>query len=255
MDQRTVLAAVGAGAFLLFLFALFPARVAVAWFAPEGSSVAGPSGTLWNGSATAIGIGNVRLGATTWRVAPSRLLLGRLAGEVHTQAGEAEASGTLAFGFSGGMSCAECRYEGPTSTLQAIVPGVRALGGYLQLDIETLDLRERWPVSAVATAKLSRVPIAMPGAPAGRAMPMGDFTGTVRADPVPENGEIVVDVADAGGPLQLTGTLRITPPGNYEFAGRAKARAEASPDIVNALRVLGQQASDGSTEITASGSF
>lgn len=255
MDQRTVLAAVGAGAFLLFLFALFPARVAIAWFAPEGTRVAGPAGTLWNGSATAISVGNVRLGATSWRMAPSRLLLGRLAGEVHTQAGEADASGTLAIGFSGTMSCAACRFEGPASTLQAFVPGVGALGGHLQLDIEALELREHWPVSAIATAKLSRMPIGMPGAVPGPAAATGDFTATLSADPVPESGELLVDVADAGGPLQLTGSLRITPPGNYEFAGRAKARADASPDLVNALRVLGRQASDGSTEIAASGSF
>jgi hypothetical protein len=53
----------------------------------------------------------------------------------------------------------------------------------------------------------------------------------------------------------MTARLTVTKPGNYEFSGRAKARPDASPDMVNALKVLGPKGSDGSTELAMSGSF
>jgi general secretion pathway protein N len=255
MQRSHWLIVTGAGAFLLFLLALLPARVALGWLLPETSRIAGAYGTLWTGSLAAAEIGTLRLGGTRWRLSPWALFTGRLAGDVETSIGEADAGGAVSIGVGGRLSCTGCRYEGPIAALRTLIPVAQTLGGNVRLDLQALDVREGWPRRIQATAALSGVPIVAAGAVSGPQAPRGDFEASVSADPVPEDGTLTVAVKDAGGPLRLEGALRVKPPGAYEFAGRAQARADAPPEFVNALSLLGPRGPDGSTEISVAGSF
>jgi general secretion pathway protein N len=255
MTRRNLLIAAGAAAFLVFVVAFLPASAAARWLAPDGARFTGVSGTLWRGSARAAEIGSLRLGETRWSLSPPALLLGRLSADVETRIGEAAASGSVSVGLSGGLTCTACRIEGNAAGLRGLFPALRSFNGQVLLELPVLELRDNWPVRAVGSARVSRVPIAMAGAPPGPATPYGDFEATLDADPVPEDGVLLVAVKDTGGPLQLTADLRVSPPGKYEFAGRARARANAPADLVNALNILGPKAADGTTELAASGSF
>jgi hypothetical protein len=255
MQRSHGLIVAGIAAFLLFLVAQLPARVAVGWLAPEPSRITGATGTLWRGSMTSADMGALRLGATRWTLSPWALFALRLSGDVETSIGAAEAGGAVSMGVGGRMSCTGCRYEGPVATLRALVPVAQTLDGILRLDLQTLDVRDGWPRRILANATLSGVPIVGAGAVPGPQTPRGDFEASVSADPVPEDGTLIVAVKDAGGPLRLEGDLRVKPPGLYEFAGRAQARADAPAEFVNALSLLGPRGPDGSTEISVAGSF
>src|SRR5690606_9138686 len=71
------LVAIGLAIFLCGLVALFPARVAYRALAPEGVSLAGLSGTLWNGAAAESSLGGVYLSELTWRFRPLALFTGK----------------------------------------------------------------------------------------------------------------------------------------------------------------------------------
>lgn len=255
MARSRILVLAGAIAFVLALVATVPAATALAWLGGERLRASGAMGTLWSGSAAALEIGAVRLGETRWDVTVTRLLLGRLAADVETRIGDGEFRGSLSAGPAGGLACAGCTYDGPVASLRAVLPSLGRLDGRARLEIATLELADGWPTRAVGTLKLTDVPITVPGAPPRPGAPSASFDATVEADPVPEGGLIEVAVQDAGGPVEFGARLAVTPPGNYELAGRAKPRADAPQDMINALAMLGPRGPDGSTELSMSGSF
>lgn len=255
MDRIRALALAGVLTFLLGLLAGLPAATALAWMGGERLRATGVAGTLWSGSAATLEAGAVRLGATRWSLSVPRLLTGRLSAAVETRLGDGELRGDVSLGLSGWLACAGCSYEGPVAGLRAALPALRGLEGRARIEFPVLEVANGWPTRAVGTAKLTGVPITVPGAPPRRGAPAADFDATVNADPVPADGLIEVAVQDAGGPVEFTARVSVTPPGNYELAGRAKARADAPAEMVNALAVLGPRAADGSTELSMSGSF
>lgn len=254
MRRRNGLIIAGILSFFVFALAQVPAEAVARWFAPDTFKLNGVSGTLWEGTAASIQSGRMRLGATAWNMSPLALLLGQLSGDVESQLSDGTLHGSVSFGLSGDISCTGCSYSGSVAGLQPLIPALRTLSGNLQLEIATLEIKDKWPRRAVGSVKLANVPL---GAPGQRATfgPAASFEATVSADPVPEAGVIEATVQDAGGPLQLAGRIVLKPPGNFEFTGRAKARGNASPDVVNLLAALGPKAADGSTQITIAGSL
>ena len=254
MTRPAWLVAAGVAAFLVFLVGGVPAALALRWLAPDALRMNGVSGTLWRGSATGADIGKLHLADTTWTLSPLALLTGRLGGDVETRIGDGTAHGAVAVSRAGDLRCTACAYEGPVASLRAAIPALRTLDGQLSLQLSAFEIRKKWPTRAVGTVNLTNVPIAAAGQ-ARRDSPMATIAATVGADPVPDNGLIAVSVQDAGGPLELTAHLNFTPPGNFEFSGRAKARPGAPADLVNALAAMGTRGSDGSTELGLSGTF
>jgi general secretion pathway protein N len=254
MTRTTRLVAAGAATFVVFLVAGIPAAVALRWVGFESLRVSAVSGSLWRGSAAAADVGRLHLGETHWSVSPLSLLIGRLGGQVDTTIGDGTASGTVAVGFAGKIRCTGCRYEGSVASLRAMIPALRNLDGRVSLEIEALEISGKWPVRAVGLARLSNVPIRVRGQAMGD-LPVSTFEATVNADPVPESGLIEALIRDAGGPVELAARLNITPPGIFEFSGRAKARPSAPREVADVLAALGPKGSDGSTELGMSGSF
>ena len=66
MRFGTLLAALGALLFLIFVVALWPARIAVVWLVPDGAQLTGVSGTVWEGSAARVRIGVMDVGSLRW---------------------------------------------------------------------------------------------------------------------------------------------------------------------------------------------
>ena len=62
-------------------------------------------------------------------------------------------------------------------------------------------------------------------------------------------------LSDAGGPLEIAGTVTFTPPRSYELTGKAKPRPEAPPELRNALQMLGPATPDGAHDLSVAGSF
>lgn len=255
MKSPRVLLAAALAAFVLGLVSRFPADAALRWLAPDTVRAMGVAGTVWNGSAAGIDVGSLRLGETTWQVSAMALLVGRLGAHLETRIGDGTASGRLGVGLGGTITCNDCRYEGPVAALRPVLPALGALDGRLEVNLAAVRIEDGWPAVLVGQALVSGVPFAMPGAAPSPAAPRASFTASVAANPVPEGGVIEVAVQDAGGPVELSARLTLTPPGNFDLAGNAKARADAPPEIVNALSAIGRKGADGATELGIAGTF
>lgn len=253
--QRTYgLVAAGCAAFLLALLLGLPAGAAIRWLAPGSVQVMGAEGTVWHGSAHSVAVGGIRLSHVRWRLSALSLLTGRLSAEVETQLGDSAANGHVVVTLSGMFKCEPCRFYGTTASLRPLAPVLQNIDGHLGIELQNLAIRERWPTQAQGTVTLANVRLGLPGTSAVTGE-TASFVATVDENPVATDGVISAMVRDTAGPLELNAHLILTPPNNFGLQGRIKARANTSPDLANALTMLGQQNADGSTELSLSGSF
>lgn len=245
----------GGLAFLLFLVAGLPARVALRWLVPASVQVSDLSGTLWRGSMATAVAGPVRLGPLSWELSPLPLLAGRIHAGIHGQIGTGQARGTIDLRGGGRFACSGCSYEGPAAGLRSLVPSLRGLSGQLRLDITRIEVRDRWPTHAIATLDWNGVQLRTAAAPALAGLPTINLKASIAADPVPADGRIEALLQDGGGPLQLAGQVAFSPPGNYQVNARIKARPDVPAQLASALATLGPPGPDGSIDIGMSGSL
>lgn len=252
MTRPVRLLVAGIAAFFVALVAGLPASAAIGWLAPDAVRTNGVAGTLWQGSALAISVGNLRLGETRWAISPLNLLLGQLAGSVTARLGDGTAKGDVSVGISGTFACIACSFEGRVANLRSLIPALNAIDGQIEIEIEAVEIRDAWPTRLVGVASLSDVPLGPTG---GTNIPPGSFLVSVNSDPVADDGSIEATIEDAGGPVEVSARLAVAPPGTFTFAGRAKGRPDAPAAVVNALGMLGPKGSDGATQLSLSGTF
>lgn len=241
------------GAFLLSLLAQLPATVALEWLVPAAAT--GVDGTLWKGSATSISLGQVRLVDTRWKLSATGILVGRLSAEIESTLGEAAVRGTVGIGLGGKISCRSCSIAGPLNALRPAFPALGNAVGRVDLQLQVLEFRERWPTRAVGGARVVGLPLSPVGIAASPVAPRVDLEADLGADPVPPDGRLEVKLRDAGGPVQFTGLLVLMPPGSFEVTGEAKPRGDAPAAVANALAALGANAPGGATQVSLAGTF
>jgi general secretion pathway protein N len=247
------LALAGGASFLGFLLVFLPASLALRWAGGTTLQASDVSGTLWEGEAGQLQVRGMTLTGLRWKLSTVRLFTGRLAGDIEGSIAGQPFRGTASLGTGGTWSCDECEWRGTLATLQPLV-NVRGLAGDVSLKMRTIDYRKGWFRRIAGTADVRNMPLALPGqAPLQGAT--GAFAARFDADPVGEKGVVEAEVRDLGGPLQVQGKLKLSPPGNYQFDGRMSARPGAPPELTNGLQVLGPRQADGSYSVTFAGSL
>lgn len=243
---------VGALALCVFLLGRFPAATALAWFAPDGVGAFGVSGTVWNGKAKVISAGSLQFRNTEWDITLSQLLLGRFGGDIDTRwgGGFLDANGSISIGGTVRLSDVKGSFD--IGQLNALL-GNAGVGGTATLDMQEIRLEDNWPVYVVGNGRLTNLTSELMGR--GAAQLIGDIG--FRFDSLTETAPDTVTglLEDAGGPLELNGTLVLTPPANYEIKARVKARASAADSLRRNLNFLGQPEPDGARIFQLAGSL
>jgi hypothetical protein len=239
LKRGTLLLGVGLAAYLVFALVSFPARVAVAWFAPPGVSLGGVQGTLWKGRAVMGAVAGVPFSDLTWDLNPLGLVVGRVSADITTK---------LADGFLEGHVAAT-----PTRLLLTDLRGAASLGSFAQLlplagvdglltwQMERLEVVEQWPVRAIGrlrVAALSAVPYGVDN--------LGDYQIDF-ADRAAADG-VRGMIKDTGGPIAVTGNLGLTAGCSYDLDVRVEGRAGVGEALSGGLAMLSdcQQAPDSS---------
>lgn len=227
--------ALGAGAYIVFALALFPAATVYRWFAPDSVRLSGIEGTLWSGQAALGSVGELGLHDIRWRLSPLNLLAGRLSGELETRLADGFLNTQLSAGL-GGVVFSELQATASLPTLKDVVP-VGATQGLASLQLERLALQNGWPEQAVGQIQLAEVAVA-PFVPTGGLISMGSYRLTfLEGDGDGVRGQI----EDLGGPLEVNATVRLDPDRGYLIEGLARARPEATPELVQGLQLISSE--------------
>jgi hypothetical protein len=226
--------ALGLGLYVAFALAMFPAGVALRWFAPPGVTFAGVAGTLWSGSAATCSVNGFTAEALRWRLRPTSLLLGRVSANVEARIPDGFVSGDVT---ATPLSVRFSDLRGGTSlpALGGVLP-VRGLRGQASVSVESLVLENGWPATAVGEIKLKGLE-SLPLIPDGRGayVPLGDYTVTL----VPAaEGELAATFVDNGGPLEVEGTAKLDASRNYTIDALVEPRANAPETLVQGLNIM-----------------
>ncbi|MEQ1800499.1 MAG: type II secretion system protein N [Gammaproteobacteria bacterium] len=251
MRQIRLLAGAGLAALLVSLVVLLPARVAFGVIGLPPESASGFSGTLWNGAAQRLSLAGFNLGPVRWQAQPFRLLTGQLAATVDATLPEGFLKGSVALGFGGGIGLSDLEAAAPLSWL-APAAGPSA-GGQVAARFDRLALKGGRIQSAVGTLNVAGVVLPIPTA--GPQLGPGTYSVKFDADSLGADEPLTGVLSDAGGPLEIAGTVKFTPPRSYELTGKAKPRPEAPPELRNALQMLGPATADGAHDLSVAGSF
>ncbi len=246
MKRWTLLLGVGLATYLVFALVSFPARVAVAWFGPEGVTLGGVQGTLWRGSAAFGAVAGMPVSDLTWDLKPLGLVVGRLGADITTRLADGFVEGSVTATPSR-LVLTDLRGTSRLGAFGELLP-LGGVDGLLTWQLERLELAQQWPVRAIGrlrVASLSAVPFGIDN--------LGDYQLDF-ADQAAGSG-VAGAVKDTGGPLAVQGSLTLTPDRGYSIAGRVSARPSASAALTNGLSLLGSPAPDGSHEFGFSGTL
>jgi len=246
------IAGVTAACFLLFLMLLLPARAGFWLFAPAGVSGFGFTGTVWNGSVQLIRASNLQLVNTQWDLASLRLVLGQLAGDIETNWNGGFVEGFAAMSLGGNITLRNTKATFDATALQPVL-NTLPVNGQISIDVRELKLRDNWPAYVVGEAKVRSLSSTMLGT--GADGMLGDFVLSFDSTTETDADSVKGKISDAGGPLEVSGELLLTPPSEYALKVRVKARNEASIAMRRNLEFLGQPEGDGARIFQLAGSI
>jgi len=245
MSNRT-LTIMALALFALTVVARAPARWLVA-FAPRAIECQLPTGSAWQGECARLRAPGLELAALSWRLHPWSLLRGRFELEVHSADARAPGVATIAIGFGRTLSVRDLRADVPLdSGFLPLFPA--GWTGQLRLELAVVEF------TAGRLSALRGTIVASSLQQKNPAMPFGSFelqfAGAARTD-----GVIVGNLRDLGGPLAVSGTLTIRNGHDYELAGLAAARADATPELAKAVEFLGPADAQGRRAYSLAGTF
>ena len=253
MSKARILVGVGLAGFLVFACIGFPARLAADLFAPDSVALHGVSGSVWRGEAQSVQIENLRLRRTRWQLRPWSLLLARVAGQLETEWPGGFATGDFSIGITGSVRLAGVEAAGPATAFTRAL-GLPGTAGDVAAELELFRMANGWPQSVVGSVRVRDVPLVIPGMTDINAA-SGAFAVTFDVDPVPDSGDLTGQLTDLGGPLEVTGTIRFSPPASYELEGLVRARPDAPRALAEGLVLAGPEQPDGRRLFSLAGSF
>ena len=246
MQSLRLLVVAGVLALLIGLLAMFPARVAIDWFAPNGVTFSNSSGTIWSGRAAAgASSGGIALRNIEWRFKPLSLFKGRLAFAFSANPPSGFMDGVAGVGLGGSMVLSDLNASLPLSLAGRGV-GVAGLQGTSTLRFSRIEWDGDWV--AAADGALQVADLIVPAV--GR-----DSLGGYRAEFSTTERGIVASVEDTDGVLDLAGSLTIDDDRSYSFIAQVVAKPSAPAAIKRQLQFLPPPNDRGQQEIRLEGVF
>lgn len=224
-------------------------RLPAAWVMPNPRSdatCADIEGTIWSGTCTGLTVHRQSLGDLVWEVHASRLLAGRLNATVALTRPSGGARGTVEVGLGGNMTARDVQLDLPfdpalmpqlppnlRGNIHARLALVRIAGNVVRTLQGNIEVRNVEQVSGNGSE------------------PFGSYSVTF-----PETGgDPVGQLRDLGGPLEVQGTLRLTPEPGFALESLVKARPEAPPDLARDIQYLGSPDAQGRRPFSVGGTF
>lgn len=239
---RKVLVAAGVLAMFVGLVATFPARLALAWFAPPSVQAWGIEGTVWRGHAAEVALRQSSLGALSWRAVPGRLLLMQPTWDLELRQRDGHARGRVAFSLSGKrQTFTDVDASLELATLPpAIVPV--GVAGQARISVQRLVLEQGWPVTMAGRASVGK--LVLPGV----IMALGPFEFLFPEESDPLRAEI----RSVGGPLEVDGEVALPARGRWRFSAELAPGENPPRELVEGLALVGEDLGNGRRRLTLS---
>jgi general secretion pathway protein N len=222
-------------------------RLPASWVVPSGGNAsfrcASVDGSVWSGACSGMVVQRLALGDLTWELKPARLLAGALAAHVTLMHGPISARGDLALGLGNRLTLRNFTADLPIDA-HALPQVPRNLSGTVHVDLALARI-----VNGAISELQGRLEARDLVDSHGRPTPLGNYALTF------PGSDLTGQLQDLGGPLAVTGTVRLTPGPGYAVDGLVAARPGAPPELLNNLLYLGSADAQGRRPFSMTGTF
>lgn len=250
MKRSAVVLTVGAGlaVFLVVLVLYLPAG----WFAsllPPQVRCNGLGGSIWRGECVGLQLQGSPVGDATWNFGAGRALTGRLAGDVDLRGSAITLRADVDTSFKGvgELRNVDARLVMDPALLPQFPPNQR---GVITAQLEKLELAEGPSPRAVKGVIELRDFRQLTPRPLDLGSYQAVFDGTVG-----ENGAVVGQLRDLGGPFMVEGTLTLTPPNTYFVQGFITGRTADAEQLVRQITLGATPDASGRSAFSFEGSY
>ncbi len=233
-------------AILAFLgtLALFLPASLIASHLPPNVVVTGLSGTVWNGAAESVAFDGRQLGSLQWRVHAMQLLSGRAAAHASLAGEHGHIAGEFALSSGQKLDADGLQAQWLVASLPIrAVP--RGWTGSVKVDAPLLRTENTALLDVRGTIDLLDL--------RRNEAAMGSYRVTFD-DTSRQGDQLIGRLQDLGGPLRVTGTVRLSP-GNYAIDGLVAANPDAPREIADGLRYLGTPDAEGRRPFSVAGEY
>jgi general secretion pathway protein N len=233
--------------FVLALLATWPLR----WLTPllpDSLECAAPTGTVWAGQCAALRMGPNALGTTGWNLRATELLRGRVGGELRVQQPGLSLQGVVGIGPTGAVHARDLRGELELgyAFIERLAPNLR---GRVVLDVAEVAFSDGWIRELQGGVDVTGLQQTYP-----QPLALGNYA--IRfAGGVDDQGRLVGQLQDRGGPLDVRGTLALPAQRGYELSGSVLARPDAPPVLAQQIQFLGSPDAEGRRPFSQSETF
>jgi hypothetical protein len=242
LPRRSLLVAAGILALLVGLVVNFPARLALAWFAPPEIGTWGVDGTVWRGRAAEFALENRSMGALAWNARPARFLALQPTWGFDLRRTDGYARGELALSPTGNRQT--IRHLDASLVLETLPPAIVPAGvaGHLRVSLQHLELVEGWPMAISGRAAVSALDLP------GVILTLGPFEFVFPAQSGPPVGEI----RSLGGPLAVDGRIELPARNEWHFSADLAPGENPPRELVEGLAFVGEDLGGGRRRLVLS---
>lgn len=233
----------GAIVFIVAALVLFPARVAIKWFAPPDLAISNIHGTLWNGGAGEASISGLYLRELSWTLHLLRIFTASLSYSVAAKPLSGFIESEASVSLEGKVSLSGLTAILPLE-LFATAVGIPGLQGSASFKFERVEIVDDLAVVADGIVKVANlyVPILGP-----------DSLGGYSADFRTQNNGIVASIEDTDGVVDLAGSLQVRTDRSFEFLSKVVVKPETPQSIHQQLKFLPPPNERGQQELRLEG--
>jgi general secretion pathway protein N len=253
------LLALGVLALLVFALATLPAGVAAGPLRKAGIEARTFGGSLWSGRAAALSWRGAAVGDAEWKIAPVRLLTGRIAGHARLTRADGSIETDFDLSLTGrDVKLRMARLALPLAALNALPLGMpKGWQGRVTGQFDAIDLQQGWPTTLQGSLDLDELV-----APPPRNAPVGSFHAVfpaARPKPslsVPQDpSNLTAQVKDKDGPFSVDAQLTLSRTRNFAFEGTLAPRGPVPPAMERSLQLLGPADATGRRQFSVGGTL
>lgn len=239
---RSALVLAGALAIVAGLVATFPARLALAWFAPPQLRAWGVAGTVWEGRAMELALGDQSLGSLSWDARVARMLLLRPSWDIELRRPDGYARAGVGLSLFGNRQyISDVDASVSLGTLpRAIVPD--GVAGEARLALQRLEVADGWPTAIAGRATVAN--LELPGV----ILALGPFEFSFPEDSEPP----VAEIRSLGGPLAVDGRVDLPARGQWRFSAELAPGEDPPRELIEGLAFVGEDIGEGRRRLVLS---
>lgn len=243
MASRARLIVAGCITLLAGLVCLFPARVAYQWLPAPTFSLAGISGSVWNGQASQMKSGSVYLQDLHWRIKPLSFFVGQLRYKIEGSPASGFIDGQVSLTLGGAVTASELRGSMSLQPFGQLV-GIRGLNGMLNGEFERLVIENGMPTAANGVFEVLNLV-----APNIHRTSIGGY----RAEFFTQDTGVVASIEDTDGLIDVAGSLQLSADGTYKFVAQLAPKNNTPANVRQQLQLLGSANDRGQHELRLEG--